>query len=74
MSGGLPPLRDRHVAAAFIVVMYLLVGALLAGLLVTGLTRSDAGGIVAALVGGALGAVWGVWRIRRAREDENRTG
>lgn len=56
MSGGLPPLRDRHLAAGFIVVMYLLVGALLAGLLVTNLSRSGLGAGVAAVVGGALGA------------------
>lgn len=70
MSGGIPPLRNRHVAAGFIVFMYLLIGAMLAGLLVTVLSHSDVGGGVAALVGGALGAAFGVWRIRRTPEDE----
>jgi uncharacterized membrane protein YeaQ/YmgE (transglycosylase-associated protein family) len=70
VNGGLPPLRDRHLAAGFIVVMNLLIGALLAGLLATGLSRSDVGGVVAALVGGVGGAAFGVWRIRRIREDE----
>ncbi|MFD0023148.1 hypothetical protein [Streptomyces sp. NPDC058382] len=70
MSGGIPPLRDRRLAAGFIVVMYLLVGATLAGLLVAGLSHSDVGGGVAALVGGVLGAAFAAWRIRRTPEDE----
>ncbi|MGW6054316.1 hypothetical protein [Streptomyces sp. NPDC055189] len=70
MSGGLPPLRDRHLAAGFIVFMYLLAGALLAGLLVTGISRSDLAGGAAALAGGALGAGFAVWRIRRTPEEE----
>lgn len=70
MSGGLPPLRDRRLAAGFIVLMYLLIGALLAGLFFAGLSRGDLGGGVAALVGAVLGAAFGVWRIRRTPEDE----
>ncbi|MEU6763817.1 hypothetical protein ABZ916_14995 [Streptomyces sp. NPDC046853] len=70
MSGGLPPLRDRYLAAGFIVVMYLMAGALVAGLLVVGFSRSDLWGGVAALVGGALGAGFAAWRIRRTPEEE----
>ncbi|MGW3356944.1 hypothetical protein ACWDFL_16210 [Streptomyces bungoensis] len=70
MIGGLPPLRNRHVAAVFILVMYSLLGALLAALIAAGLSRIDVRGSVAVVVGGALGAVFGVWRIRRTPKDE----
>ncbi|MFF8478642.1 hypothetical protein [Streptomyces sp. NPDC015414] len=70
MSGGMPPLRNRNLAAGFIVVMYLLIGALLAGLLVAGLSGNDVWAGVAALVGGVLGAVFGLWCLRRTPEDE----
>ncbi|MES5823257.1 hypothetical protein [Streptomyces sp. RG80] len=70
MSGGIPPLRDRRLAAGFIVVMYLLLGALLAGLAVAGFSGSDAGVGVAAGAGAVLGAVFGGWRIHRTPEGE----
>ncbi|MEV7141851.1 hypothetical protein [Streptomyces tauricus] len=70
MSGGLPPLRNRYLAAGFIVVMYSLIGAFLGGLLGTGLSGSAVWAGVAAFVGGALGAAFGVWRIRRTPEEE----
>ena len=70
MSGGIPPLRDRRLAAGFIVVMYLLLGALLAGLAVAGFSGSDMGVGVAAGVGAVLGAVFGGWRIHRTPESE----
>ncbi|MEW2163341.1 hypothetical protein AB0912_10110 [Streptomyces sp. NPDC007084] len=70
MNGGIPPLRDRYLAAGFIVVMYLLIGALLAGLLGAGFAGSGVWAVAAAVVGGALGAVCGVWRVRRTPEDE----
>ncbi|MEV8321226.1 hypothetical protein AB0Q95_44470 [Streptomyces sp. NPDC059900] len=70
MSGGLPPLRDRHLAAGFIVVMYVLVGAMVGGVFGAGFARSELWGGVAALVGGALGAGFAVWRIRRTPEEE----
>ncbi|MFH8469164.1 hypothetical protein [Streptomyces sp. NPDC017991] len=50
--------------------MYLLIGALLAGLLGTGLSGSAVWAGAAAVAGGALGAVFGVWRLRRTPEDE----
>lgn len=70
MSGGIPPLRDRRLAAGFIVVMYLLLGGLLASLAVAGFSGSDVGVGVAAGVGGLLGAVFGAWRIHRTPEGE----
>lgn len=66
----MPPLRNRYLAAGFVVFMYLLIGALLSGLLVGGFSGSDVGAVVAALVGGALGAAFGVWRLHRTPEDE----
>jgi hypothetical protein len=50
--------------------MYLMVGAFVAGLLGAGLLQSEVGALVASFVGGALGAAFGVWRIRRTPEDE----
>ncbi|MFF7311595.1 hypothetical protein [Streptomyces sp. NPDC008137] len=64
------PLRNRYLAACFIVVMYLLVGALLVGLLAAALSLSGVWSGAAALMGGALGAGFGVWRLRRKPEDE----
>ncbi|WP_189594630.1 hypothetical protein [Streptomyces massasporeus] len=64
------PLRNRYLAACFIVVMYLLVGALLVGLLATALSPSGMWSEAAVLMGGALGAGFGVWRLRRTSEDE----
>ncbi|MDC2961294.1 hypothetical protein [Streptomyces gilvifuscus] len=66
MSGGLPLLRNRHVAAVFIVVVYALVGALS----VTVVSRGSAWGWAAAVAGGFFGAAFGVWRIRRTPEGE----
>ncbi|WP_329343067.1 hypothetical protein OG866_42135 [Streptomyces sp. NBC_00663] len=68
MNGGIPPLRDRHLAAGFIILMYLLLGALAAALIVAGFSGSDVMAGVAAVVGGASGAAFGVRRIRRAPE------
>ncbi|MFJ5998749.1 hypothetical protein [Streptomyces sp. NPDC092370] len=70
MQGGMTPLRNRYLAACFIVVMYLLVGALLVGLLAAALSPSGMWSGAAALTGGALGAGFGVWRLRRTPEDE----
>ncbi|MFF7445690.1 MULTISPECIES: hypothetical protein [unclassified Streptomyces] len=70
MSGGMAPLRDRHLAMGFIVFMYVLLGSLLASLLVAGLSGSDTGAVVAAVVGGILGAALGVWRIHRTPAEE----
>lgn len=70
MNGGLPPLRDRHAAAVFIVVMYSLLAALVAGLLAAGFARSDVWRSLIVVVGVTLGAVFGVWRVRRAPEAE----
>lgn len=70
MSGGIPPLKNRYLAAGFIVLMYLLIGALLAGLLAAGLADSDVWAGGAALVGGAIGAAFGVWRLRRTPKNE----
>ncbi|MFJ9121924.1 hypothetical protein ACIRJO_41145 [Streptomyces sp. NPDC102394] len=70
MSGGLPLLRNRHVAAVFIVVMYALMGALLSALSAAVLSHGSAWGWAAAVVGGFLGAAFGVWRIRRTPEGE----
>lgn len=64
------PLRDRHLATGFIVVMFLLLGSLLVSLLVAGFSGSDVGVGVAAVVGGILGAALGVWRIHRTPEEE----
>ena len=68
MNGGIPPLRDRHLAAGFIVLMYLLLGALAAALIVAGFSGSDVMAGAAGVVGGVLGAGFGVRRIRRAQE------
>jgi positive regulator of sigma E activity len=57
-------------AAGFIVVMYVLIGAMVTGLLAAGLLQSEVGASVAAVVGAALGAAFGVWRIRRTPEEE----
>ncbi|MGW7262311.1 hypothetical protein [Streptomyces sp. NPDC054842] len=70
MDGGMTPLRNRYLAAGFIVVMYLMVGALLAGLLVAALSAGDVWTRAAALIGGALGVGFGVWRLIRTPEDE----
>lgn len=70
MNGGMPPMRNRYLAAGFIVFMYLLIGALLAGLLVAVFSGSEVGTGVAALVGGGLGAAFGVWRLHRTPEEE----
>ncbi|SNX55854.1 hypothetical protein SAMN06272735_0285 [Streptomyces sp. TLI_55] len=70
MNGGISPLRDRHLAAGFIVVMYSLLGALTACLVVAGFSGRDAIAGVAAVVGGTLGGVLGVRRIRRTPADE----
>ncbi|MEW1692950.1 hypothetical protein ACIQOF_33125 [Streptomyces sp. NPDC091265] len=50
--------------------MYLLVGGTLAGLLAAGLTHSNVAEVAAGLLGGALGAAFAVWRIRRTPEHE----
>ncbi|MFI9833902.1 hypothetical protein ACIHIX_40165 [Streptomyces sp. NPDC051913] len=68
MNGGIPPLRDRHLAAGFIVLMYLMLGALAAALIVAGFSGSDVTAGVTAVVGGVSGAAFGVRRIRRAEE------
>ncbi|MFK0170522.1 hypothetical protein ACIQU5_17090 [Streptomyces sp. NPDC090306] len=73
-DGGMSPLRNRYLAAGFIVLMYLMIGALAAALLVAGLSGSDMWGVVAAVAGGALGAGFGVWRIRSTPEDERGDG
>lgn len=70
MSGGLPLLRNRHVAAVFIVVVYALVGALLGALSVTVVSRGSAWGWAAAVAGGFFGAAFGVWHIPRTPEGE----
>jgi len=70
VSGGMPPLRDRHLAAGFIVIMYALLGVLAACLIVAGFSGSDTVAGVAAAMGGALGGVLAVWRIRRTPEEE----
>ena len=70
MQGGMTPLRNRHLAACFIAVMYLLTGALLAGLLAAALSPSGVWAGVAALMGGALGVGFGAWRLRQTPEDE----
>ncbi|MFD5143015.1 hypothetical protein [Streptomyces sp. NPDC058401] len=70
MSGGMPLLRNRRLAAGFIIVMYVMLGALLTGLLVAGFSDGNVGKGVAVVVGGALGAAFGVWRIRRTPENE----
>lgn len=70
MQGGMTPLRNRYLAACFIVFMYLLVGALLAGLLAAALSPSGVWAGAAALMGGALGAGFGVWRLRRTPKNE----
>ncbi|MER7577328.1 hypothetical protein [Streptomyces sp. NPDC126514] len=64
------PLRNRHLAAGFIVVMYLLIGALVVGALAAGLLQSEVGASVAAGVGAVLGAALGVWRIRCTPKEE----
>lgn len=64
------PFRDRHLAAGFIIFMYLLVGALLVGFLAAAFSTSDVVGILAACVGGILGAALGLWRIHRTPEEE----
>lgn len=58
----------------FIVVMYVLMGAMVAGLLGVGVSHSEAGAGVAAVAGGALGGAFAVWRIRRTSEDERDKG
>jgi hypothetical protein len=68
VSGGISPLRDRYLAAGFIIVMYLLLGALLAALIVAGFSGDDVIAGVAAVAGGTLGALTGVWQIRRSGE------
>ncbi|NUO42121.1 MAG: hypothetical protein HOV82_08780 [Streptomyces sp.] len=73
MNGGIPPFRDRHLAAGFIVLMYLLLGALAAALIVAGFSGSDVMAGVAAVVGGVSGAAFGVRRIRRAEEAPPRS-
>ncbi len=73
-GGGLPPLRDRNLAMGFIVVMYVLMGAMVAGLLGVGVSHSEVGTGVAALAGGALGGAFAVWRIRRTSEGERGKG
>lgn len=70
VNGGMSPLRDRHLAAGFIVVMYVLLGVLAACLVAAGFAGSDTVAGVAAVVGGLLGGALGVWRIRRTPEDE----
>ncbi|MFI8209425.1 hypothetical protein [Streptomyces werraensis] len=70
MQGGMTPLRNRHLAACFIAVMYLLIGALLAGLLAAALSPSGVWVGAAALMGGALGVGFGAWRLRQTPEDE----
>ncbi|MER6678497.1 hypothetical protein [Streptomyces sp. NPDC000983] len=70
MSGGIPPLRDRHLAAGFIVVMYLMVAALLAGITVSAFSDSGVAVGSAACAGGVLGAAAGVWRVHRTPEEE----
>ncbi|WP_433891258.1 hypothetical protein [Streptomyces sp. CA-111067] len=70
MNGGLPPLRERHMAAVFIVVMYAGLGVLLAGLLALGLGGSSSWGGVAAAAGGIGGAAFGLWMIHRTPEEE----
>lgn len=69
-DGGMPPLRNRYLAAGFIVLMYLMIGSMVAGLVVAGLVGEDVWAAAAAAVGGALGAGLGVWRIRSTPEDE----
>lgn len=70
MQGGMTPLRNRHLAACFIAVMYLLIGALLAGLLAAAISPSGVWAGAAALMGGALGVGFGAWRLRQTPEDE----
>ncbi|GGQ35263.1 hypothetical protein GCM10010233_61250 [Streptomyces pseudogriseolus] len=70
MQGGMTPLRNRHLAACFIIVMCLLIGALLAGLLAAALSPSGVWVGAAALMGGALGVGFGAWRLRQTPEDE----
>ncbi|MGW5399397.1 hypothetical protein [Streptomyces sp. NPDC003952] len=71
MSGGMPLLRNRRLAAGFVIVMYVMLGALPAGLLGAGFSDgSNVGQGVAVAVGGALGAAFGAWRIRRTPESE----
>ncbi|MFF5497568.1 hypothetical protein [Streptomyces aquilus] len=70
MSGGMPPLRDRHLAAGFIVVMYCLLGALAALLIVAAFSGRDTIAGAAGVAGGILGGVLGVRRIRRTPEEE----
>lgn len=70
MQGGMTPLRNRHLAACFIAVMYLLIGALLAGLLAAALSPSGVWAGAAALMGGALGVGFDAWRLRQTPEDE----
>ncbi|MFE6331724.1 hypothetical protein ACFVP3_33130 [Streptomyces sp. NPDC057806] len=64
------PLRNRHLAAGFIVVMYALIGGLVAGALAAGVLQSEVGANAGAVVGAVLGAAIGVWRIRRTPEEE----
>ncbi|MEU5205365.1 hypothetical protein AB0H44_20990 [Streptomyces pseudogriseolus] len=70
MQGGMTPLRNRHLAACFIAVMYLLIGALLVGLLAAAISPSGVWAGAAALMGGALGVGFGAWRLRQTPEDE----
>ncbi|CAM5483509.1 hypothetical protein GCM10010329_67800 [Streptomyces spiroverticillatus] len=70
MNGGIPPLRDRRFAAAFIVVVHAMVGVFVTGLVVSLLTTSTVVQGAGVLVGGALGAAFAAWRIRRTPEEE----
>ncbi|WP_338692670.1 hypothetical protein V2W30_00590 [Streptomyces sp. Q6] len=69
------PFRDRHLAVFFIVLMYVLIGALLAGLIGAVLAGGGLGGTLAAVAGGLLGAAFAAWQIRRTpaaeRADDN---
>ncbi|MFI0718283.1 hypothetical protein [Streptomyces sp. NPDC021224] len=70
MNGGIPPLRDRRLAAGFIVFMYAFVAALMTSLLAAALTRSDVLLGIALGAGVILGAAFGAWRIHRTPEDQ----
>lgn len=66
LSGGIPPLRDRRLAAVFIVVMYGLLVVAATSLLAVGLLSGNAVQGTAVAAGAVLGAAFGAWRVRRA--------
>ncbi|SDJ35491.1 hypothetical protein [Streptomyces indicus] len=70
MNGGIPPLRDRHLAAGFVLVMYTFIGAFASALFAVGLTGSGGWTAAAAFAGGALGTAFGAWQLRRTPEAE----